>query len=90
MADQPPSGLLSLTYHLAYDQGDREAWMNGNFQQIYDKYGITDKATQQAILDVNKKLGTANDNQRNALVDQWMTMVGADIKNSALNPKILW
>ena len=90
MADPVPSGLLSLTYHLAYDKPSRELWMNGSFAAVFKTFGITDTAVQKKILDINQNLGTPDDAERNALVDQWMAMLGNDIKTGAANPKVLW
>jgi hypothetical protein len=85
-----PQGLLSLTYHLAYDDTYRNIWMAGQFETCFDDFGITDDAVKAAILKINNKLGTADPAQRDGLVDQWMGLVGEDVKHGAANPKILW
>ena len=85
-----PTGMLSLTYHLAYDTYYRDLWMNGDYATCYAAFRITDPAEQAEIQRINVDLGTANEAQRNALVDEWMAMVGQDVKQSAANPKVLW
>lgn len=89
MATQP-AGMLSLTYHLAFDDYYRDLWMRGDYLKCFEDFGISDPGLRQRIRAVNNKLGTADAAQRDALVDQWMGMVGDDVKTSAANPKILW
>jgi len=87
---KPPSGMLSLTYNLAYTPYYRELWLNGKYSDCFDAFGITDPHQQASIRDINEQLGATDTAQRNALIDQWMALVGSDVKNSAANPNILW
>ena len=86
----PPSGMLSLTYHLAYDKDVQGPWLRGEYSTVFAAFGITDPKLQKSIGDLNEKLGEANNAYRNSVVDQWMVLVGNDVKSSAADPNILW
>jgi hypothetical protein len=86
----PEPGLLSLTYHLVHFQSYRSRWLDTKYDAIFEEFGIDDPATQAAILEVNQMLGTNDTSEVEALVSQWMEMVGNDILARSANPKILW
>ena len=88
--DDLPSGLLSLTYHLAYTEGVREMWLKADYQGCFAAFGIHDADEQARILDLNEQLGTTDAAQRDALIAQWMVLVGNDVKSGGANPQILW
>lgn len=87
---KPPSGMLSLTYHLAYDQFYREQWLAGKYADCFAAFGITDAKLQASVSDLNNRLGSADTSTRNALIGQWMALVTDDVASSASNPNILW
>jgi len=89
MADVP-SGLLSLTYNLAYTKQYRELWLQGKYDVCFEAFGITDPKLKAAVADINDQLGTTDAALRNSLIDKWMALVAGDVKSTAANPNILW
>ncbi len=85
-----PPGILSLTYHLAFDDYYRQLWMSSDYATCFNDFGITDPAEQQKILAVNTRLGTANAGLRNSLIDEWVGLINEEIKTGSVNPLLLW
>lgn len=89
MADQPPSGMLSFTYHLAYDDYYRGLWLKNQYDEVLDDFDI-DPAIRPQVINLSKNLGSPNAAARNSLTDQWMALVTADLKGSESDPNVLW
>lgn len=88
---KPAPGMLSLSYHLAFDPYYRHLWNDvADYAKCFSDFGITDTKLKKEIKRINKDLGTADPKLRDRLVDEWLVLVGDNIKASAANPKILW
>jgi hypothetical protein len=70
--NQPPAGILSLTYHLVHEDYYTNLWLDKQYDAVFDTFQIS-AAVRKKLLAVNDAIGgSMTKEQAEKLVDAWL------------------